>query len=211
MRNFRSRVLLSWIGAVTVAGGLGCSSTWAAVVEVQVVGTDGKPLTEAVVFLESPAAQAAAKPVVNVQVEQAKRQFTQRVSIVTVGSEVRFPNHDTVRHQVYSFSPIKTFELRLYAGTPSNPVLFDKPGIAVLGCNIHDSMVAWIVVVETPYFGMTNAQGTVRLEGVPAGNFHLRTWHPGLAPGAPVLDQALAVPAAGSKLSVKLPLVAASV
>ena len=72
-------------------------------------------------------------------------------------------------------------------------------------------MVAWIVVVETPYHGLTDAKGTVRLEGVPAGSFHLRTWHPGLAPGAAALDQRLQVPAAGSKMSVTLPLTAAQV
>ena len=203
--NLMLRIACGWLAA------LACSSALAASVEVQVVGSDGKPLPDAVVFLESPAAQAASKPVVGTEVKQAARRFTQRVSVVTVGSEVRFPNHDTVRHQVYSFSPAKTFELKLYAGTPSSPVLFDKPGIAVLGCNIHDAMVAWIVIVETPYHGLADAQGVVRLANVPVGTFHLRTWHPGLAPGAPALDQVLAVPAGGSKLSVKLPLMAAQV
>lgn len=206
MRNFLRRVCLPWIGVL--AGSL-CGGAWAATVEVRVVGSDGKALADAVVFLESPAAKAASRPVANVQVEQAKRQFTQRVSVVTVGSEVYFPNHDTVRHQVYSFSPVKTFELKLYAGTPSKPVLFDQPGIAVLGCNIHDNMVAWVVVVETPHFGSADANGTVRLEAVPAGDYQLRTWHSALAPGALALAQRLTVPAAGSKLTVTLPLSAA--
>ncbi len=192
---------------LTLLASLGAA---AGTVEVQVLGSDGLPLPEAVVFLESPAAKAAAKPASGAEVEQARRRFTQRVTVVPVGSEVRFPNHDTVRHQVYSFSPVKTFELKLYAGTPSNPVLFDKVGIAVLGCNIHDSMVAWVVVVETPWYGLADTQGTAKLDGVPAGSYRLRTWHPGLPPGAPALDQVLTVPASGAKLSVKLPLTAAA-
>ena len=136
MRSYSTarRIACGWLTT------LACSGVLAATVEVQVVGSDGKPLPDAVVFLESPTAQAASKPVSGVEIEQVARKFTQRVSVVTVGSEVRFPNRDTVRHQVYSFSPVKTFELKLYAGTPSNPVLFDRPGIAVLAAT---STTAW--------------------------------------------------------------------
>ena len=178
----------------------------AAVVDVHVLGSDGKALPEAVVFLESREAKAAARPVSGVEVEQAERRFTQRVTVVTAGSELRFPNRDKVRHHVYSFSPTKTFELKLYSGTPSNPVLFDRPGIAVLGCNIHDRMVAWVVVVETPYYGQSDVHGTVRLDNVPPGSYRLRTWHPGLPPGAAASDEVLVLTAAGATLSVRLPL-----
>jgi hypothetical protein len=98
---------------------------------------------------------------------------------------------------VYSFSPAKKFEIKLYVGTPAAPVVFDKPGIAVLGCNIHDTMAAWVVVVETPHFGLTGADGRVSLAAVPAGSYRLRTWHPSLPAGAPVPDQPLQVAAAG--------------
>jgi len=94
---------------------------------------------------------------------------------------------------VYSFSPAKTFDLKLYAGVPANPVIFDKPGIAVLGCNIHDNMVGWVLVVETPYFGRANAEGKLVLDGVPPGRYRLRVWHPGLPVGAPASDQPLPV------------------
>ena len=182
----------------------------AAVVDVRAVGSDGKPLAESVVFLESRDAKAAAKPSNGVEVEQAERRFTRRVTVVTVGSEVRFPNRDKVRHHVYSFSPIKPFELKLYSGTPSNPVLFDKPGVAVLGCNIHDTMVAWILVVETPHHAIADAHGAVRIDNVPPGTYRLRTWHPGLPPGAPAADEAITVTANGASVSVKLPLVAST-
>ena len=182
----------------------------AAVVEVRAAGSDGKPLAEAVIFLDSREAKAAARPVTGAEVEQAQRRFTHRVTVVTVGSEVHFPNRDVVRHHVYSFSPIKPFELKLYSGTPSNPVLFDKPGVAVLGCNIHDNMVAWVLVLETPHFAVTDGRGAVRIDNVPPGNYRLRTWHPGLPPGAPAADEALTVGATGATAAVKLPLVGAA-
>ena len=178
----------------------------AAVVDVHVLGSDGKVLPEAVVFLESREAKTSARPVSGVEVEQVERRFTRRVTVVTAGSELRFPNRDKVRHHVYSFSPTKTFELKLYSGTPSNPVLFDKPGIAVLGCNIHDRMVAWVVVVETPYYAQSDAHGALRLDNVPPGSYRLRSWHPGLPPGAAATDEALVLTAAGATLSLKLPL-----
>jgi plastocyanin len=189
--------------------GLAAAGATAAEVTVNVLSSDGRPLADAVVFLESTAARAAVRPAHGIEIEQAERRFTQRVTVVPVGSEVRFPNRDTVRHHVYSFSPAKTFELKLYTGTPANPVLFDRPGIAVLGCNIHDAMIAWVVVVETPYHGLSAAAGQVRMANVPPGSYRLRTWHPALPPGAPALDQALVVPAAGTALTVQLPLAAA--
>jgi hypothetical protein len=117
-----------------------------------------------------------------VEIAQADKQFTPAVTVVTVGSAVSFPNRDTVRHHVYSFSPAKTFELKLYIGTPANPVVFDKPGIAVLGCNIHDTMAAWVVVVDTPHHGLTAASGRVRLADVPPGSLPAAQLAPGLPP-----------------------------
>jgi plastocyanin len=114
-------------------------SAQAASVDVEVQGQDGKPLADAVVFLES-RRRAAAVPVPGHRDRAGRQAFTQRVTVVPVGSAVAFPNRDKVRHHVYSFSPAKTFDLKLYIGTPANPVVFDKAGIAVLGCNIHDTM-----------------------------------------------------------------------
>lgn len=113
--------------------------------------------------------------------------------IVTTGTAVTFPNRDMVRHHVYSFSPTKKFELKLFAGTPANPVVFDKSGIAVLGCNIHDNMAAWVVVVDTPFYARTDSLGLAGLADVPAGSYRLRVWHSRLPVGAPAADQALTV------------------
>jgi len=97
---------------------------------------------------------------------------------------VRFPNGDDVRHHVYSFSPAKKFELRLYHGMTAEPVLFDKPGTVVLGCNIHDSMVAYIYVVESDYFAVANAQGNISLTA-PAGKYQLQIYHPQMSGNFP--------------------------
>ena len=176
----------------------------AATVQVQVTGGDGKPLADAVVFLESREARLAVRPANGIEMAQANRQFDPRVLVVPVGSSVEFPNRDTVRHHVYSFSPAKTFELKLYTGTPATPVVFDKTGVAVLGCNIHDNMAAWVVVVDTPYYGRTAASGAVALANVPPGSYRLRVWHPGLPVGAPAADQALAVGAADTVATLRL-------
>lgn len=200
----QSAALAGCVLALSTPGAL------AATVQVQALGSAGQPLAGVVVFLESAGAKAAARPLPNVEVAQVERRFVPGVTVVTPGTAVRFPNRDTVRHHVYSFSPAKTFELKLYAGTPANPVFFDKPGIAVLGCNIHDTMVAWVLVVETPHHAVADAQGLLRLEGVPPGSYRLRSWHPALPPGTPPGDEALLVPAAGASLSVRLPPMAGS-
>ena len=183
---------------------LATSAARAGTVQVQVHDSAGKPLADAVVFLESREARLAARPARGVTIAQVNKQFHPIVSVVPLGTAVEFPNRDTVRHHVYSFSQIKPFELKLYAGTPANPVVFDRAGIAVLGCNIHDHMTAWIVVVETPYFARTLAGGGATLDGVPVGNYRLRTWHAGLPVGAPASDEPITVTAGSTTATVSL-------
>jgi plastocyanin len=153
----------------------------AATVNVVVTDPAAKPVADAVVMLEPASGHLPVKPMSGVRIAQVQRQFSPQVTVVTVGTPVDFPNFDTVRHHVYSFSPIKPFELKLYAGTPHAPVVFDKPGIAVLGCNIHDKMAAWVVVVDTPLHTRSAATGKAQIEGVPPGSYRLRVWHPGFA------------------------------
>lgn len=191
-------LFLSLIGALTLP------LAHAATVSVQLQDAGGKPLPEGVVFLESREAKLLSKPLAGVEMAQVARQFTPRVLVVPAGTAVHFPNRDTVRHHVYSFSPTKKFELKLYTGTAASSVVFDQPGIAVLGCNIHDNMSAWVVVVETPYFAQSDSKGAVTLRDVPAGNYRLRVWHPGLAVGAPAAEQALAVGSTDVSLNFRL-------
>ena len=177
---------------------------WAAALRVQVLDDKGKPVPDAVVFLESPEAAKAVKPLSGVEMAQKDKSFVPDTLVVTRGTAVQFPNRDTVRHHVYSFSPTKRFELKLYIGTPANPVVFDQAGVAVLGCNIHDEMIGWIVVVDTPHHGSTGANGQLRLNDVPEGNYRLRVWHSHMAVGAPALDVPQRVGANGASASVTL-------
>jgi len=189
------------VGLLAVAAAFAAT---AATVTIHVTDADGKPLPDAAALLEPVGSKAVVKPLADVQISQARRQFMPRVTIVTTGTPVTFPNFDTVRHHVYSFSPAKTFELKLYAGVPNTPVVFDKPGIAVLGCNIHDNMAAWVVVADTPWFARSADDGHARIDNVPAGSYRLRVWHPGLGANVEPVASALAIGAADVAQSVKL-------
>ncbi|PTT77963.1 methylamine utilization protein [Pelomonas sp. HMWF004] len=146
-------------------------------VTVQLRGPDGKPLANAAVAVElkgRPAKTTTAKA----EMGQRDRQFAPQVLIVQTGTAVNFPNFDTVRHHVYSFSPTKVLDIKLYSGTPAEPVVFDKPGIAALGCNIHDRMAAHIVVVDTATFARTDDKGQASFD-LPAGEHAVKAWHAG--------------------------------
>lgn len=182
------RPLLSVLALAFTPLGVG-----AAPLAVQVSDAAGRPLADAVVLLEPLGAKAPVKPMSGVQIAQEKRQFTPRVTLVTVGTAVNFPNFDTVRHHVYSFSKAKTFEIKLYAGVPAKPEVFDKPGIAVLGCNIHDRMAAWVVVADTPWHAMSGADGLARIAEAPAGAYQLSVWHPALAANSAPVTRRLQV------------------
>src|ERR1700722_4621556 len=144
----------------------------------------GKLIADAVVGAtpSDPKVAQRAKPPPDA-VDQVDKQFVPYVKAVFMGSKVRFPNSDHIRHQVYSFSPAKKFELPLYAGTDAPPVVFDKPGVVVLGCNIHDWMVGYIYVSETPFFAKTEGAGTAAIEDMPAGEYTVRVWHPSMEGG----------------------------
>src|SRR5258707_13818654 len=125
----------------------------AAELKVTVKDHKGKGVADAVVLAVpvDPRNAQRARPQPDA-VDQVDKEFVPFVKPIFVGSTVRFPNSDNIRHQVYSFSPVKKFELPLYAGTNAPPVVFDKPGVVVLGCNIHDWMIGYIYVSETPFF-----------------------------------------------------------
>lgn len=149
----------------------------AATLSVTVNDASGAAVPEAVVFMMPASGRAPAAPPRPAVVEQINREFVPFVVPVQVGAAVSFPNRDTIRHHVYSFSPAKVFDLKLYTGVPASPVVFDKPGPVVLGCNIHDWMVGFVYAVETPWFGRTAANGGTAIE-LPAGDYELRVWHP---------------------------------
>jgi plastocyanin len=147
----------------------------AADLRVSVVDGSSQPVANAVVY---------ATPVIpppheshQASIDQVHRQFVPQVNVVQAGTAISFPNSDNIRHSVYSFSPARPFTLKLYAGTPARPVIFDRPGVVVMGCNIHDTMVAWVLVVDTPYYARTGADGTAVITELPAGDYRLRAWN----------------------------------
>jgi plastocyanin len=186
--------------------GLWLAATLASAAELRVTVRDasGQPLPEAVVMLESPQAARAVKPLTGVEMVQRDKTFIPQVLVVTRGTAVSFPNRDTVRHHVYSLSPAKPFEIKLYAGTPANPVVFDRAGVVVLGCNIHDEMVAWIVVADTPYFGVTGPTGVARLTSIPPGKYSMVVWHPDLPVGSSGVRQSVTLRSDAGSLDVTL-------
>jgi plastocyanin len=165
---------------------------------VYVRGPGNQPIRDAIVTVHlvgrpTPSAQGAGA----YTVDQKDIQFHPFVLMVPVGAEVSFPNLDSVRHHVYSFSPAKKFELKLYAKEQSRSVRFDKPGIVALGCNIHDQMSAFVAVVDTAYAVRTDATGNAVFNVPAGGQVKIDVWHPYLrAPGNQVSMQA---PASGAQ------------
>jgi hypothetical protein len=156
----------------------------------------GAPVANAVVTVVAPHSGPIRFPW-PYRMAQQNMQFDPFVLIVPVGADVAFPNLDTVRHHVYSFSAAKTFELKLFGHDETRVVHFDKAGVVDLGCNIHDSMIAYIDVVDTPYAAQTNAAGEAIVRGVPAGARVVRVWHPYLRAPGNAIALSLEVPGDG--------------
>jgi plastocyanin len=147
-------------------------------VAVEALQRNGKPLAGAVVLLEAESPTLAPAAPVNAVMDQVDLAFAPDLLVLPVRSTVQFPNSDAVSHQVYSFSAARSFQLPLYRGKPYPPVRFEKPGIVTLGCNIHDNMIAYIVVTDAPFFGRTDGRGSWIAGDLPAGRYRLRIWHP---------------------------------
>jgi plastocyanin len=149
-----------------------------------VADEQGRPIEDAVVVAMPVDGNVRLAPRSRVEmVDQIDKEFRPRVKAIAVGTSVNFPNHDNVRHHVYSFSTAKRFELPLYAGIPAQQVVFDKPGVVVLGCNIHDWMIGYIYVSASPYFATTEKDGKAVLADLPLRAYVVRVWHPQLETG----------------------------
>lgn len=157
----------------------------AASIEFRVTDASGAPLQDVAVYA-TPRQSLPPRPRREAVIEQVRRQFAPLVSVIQAGTAVNFPNRDDVRHHVYSFSPAKTFEIKLYVGTPAKPVVFDKPGEVVLGCNIHDQMRGFVFVVDTPFVAKTDAAGIAVVDDLPAGEFDIGIWHYAQSAAAPL-------------------------
>jgi plastocyanin len=149
----------------------------AAELAVTVRTSAGAPLDDVAVVLD-PTSGTPPQSQRRATIEQRDREFVPYLTIVQKGTAIDFPNRDPFKHHVYSFSPAKIFEIKLYAGKPASPVVVDKAGEIALGCNIHDWMEGHVLVVDTPWFAKTDSTGTARIDRVPAGSYRLRLWHP---------------------------------
>ena len=188
MRGFLALLLLLTAPSVAAAG------------QVMVTVKDGlgQPVANAVVTFRPAAGHPVlARPAGAHVVSQAEVRFDPFVIVVPVGTEVEFPNKDKVRHHVYSFSPAKRFELKLYGRDETRRVTFDQPGVVSLGCNIHDQMMGFVFVSDTPYVAKTGANGEVVIDGLPAGSGTLTVWHPFQRSRYNEVSETLAAPAQG--------------
>lgn len=147
-----------------------------AAVTGRVLDARGKGVPDAVVFVQAPSGEGPAMGHA-AKMDQVNKTFVPGLLPVVVGTRVSFPNRDQIHHHVYSFSRTKSFELPLYKGTDAPPVLFDKPGIVRVACNIHDWMSAIILVLPTTHFAVTDAHGAFTLPDLPAGSYELAAWH----------------------------------
>jgi plastocyanin len=173
------RAALATLAAVVLALAA-TAHACAADLKVKVLGSKGQPVSDAVIMVrpEGTGNSGAIHFPWPMVVEQKDMQFRPFVLIVPVGAEVAFPNRDPFQHHVYSFSPAKTFELKLYGHDETRRVRFERAGVVSLGCNIHDDMSAFIRVVDTPYAAKTDALGEAVVHDLPSGPGQLAVWHP---------------------------------
>jgi plastocyanin len=190
--------MLKWLAVVVF--GVALAPALAGELMVALTTAAGQPIRDAVVMFrpdagipaDAPRLPSAARTI------QTDVRFDPMVLLVPVGAEVAFPNKDKVRHHVYSFSPAKRFELKLYGRDESRSVTFDKAGVVALGCNIHDQMIGFVVVSDTPYAAKVGPDGTVKIQGLPAGGGMLTVWQPFLRAKDNKTAQPVTVPVQGA-------------
>jgi len=185
-------------------------SARAATVDVTVTDAKGKPAPNAVVSLDPGTGGAMDNSQLPAQatIDQRQETFIPLVTIIRQGGKVVFTNHDTTMHQVYSFSPIKQFAFEIDENQRSEPVIFDKPGVASIGCNIHDQMITYVFVAGAPWAALTDANGRIHVLDVPLGTYEAAVWHPQLLPGRTIPTTTLTV-SRDTRVTMTVPLLAA--
>ncbi len=160
---------------------LTCFASQAQNINIQINDIENKALENIVVYLEPENKALLTKEQLSVRpiatMDQVNRQFSPHILVVNKATKISFPNSDKIKHHVYSFSPAKTFEIKLYSDDKSAPLLFEQTGNVTLGCNIHDWMLGYVYVVDTPWFGTTDEQGNIKFD-IPDGKYTLKIWHP---------------------------------
>jgi len=163
--------------AAALASAMFAGPALAASLSVHVSDQSGAPVQDAVVYAIPVDGRLPKREPVGAEIAQQNKMFTPLVSVIQTGASVKLPNLDDIAHEVYSLSAPKHFELKLYRGVPAHPVLFDKPGLVVLGCNIHDMMVAYLYIVDTPYYAKTDSSGNATLTDLPSTLYRVTVLH----------------------------------
>jgi plastocyanin len=162
----------------------------AGTLDIEVLDPDGQPVPDVAAYVTYATPGASGDPGTAVM-DQVDTRFVPHILVVQQGTAVEFPNSDVIAHHVYSFSKPNNFVLPLYKGDAHDPVTFEHDGIVTLGCNIHDHMLAYIVVVDTPTFGVTNEMGQSHVEVRDSwGQATVHIWSPRIRDK--VLSQAVA-------------------
>jgi plastocyanin len=173
---------MRWL-VFSVGALLSASTTYATVGSFDVVGTvhaGGRPKADAVVWLEPADGQATPPaPKKKVVLDQRTSTFFPHVLAVQVGTTVDLPNNDRVFHNVFSFHDGKKFDLGLYPVGTVKRVTFDHRGLSRIFCNIHPNMAAYVMAVESPYFGVSDSQGRFTIASVPPGAYTYHAWRAG--------------------------------
>lgn len=166
-----------FIAALLALQWLSAACALAASLTLTLTDQNNAPVEDAVIYISNIDGKHPAATPQNAIVDQVNEMFVPHVRAITLGSRVSFPNSDHTRHMVYSFSGAKNFELPLYTGVPPSPVQFDKTGLVTLGCNIHDHMLGYILVLDTPWFAEVHT-GKATISNLPAGKLAVEIWHP---------------------------------
>lgn len=183
-----------WVTGL-LACGLGLPLS-AADVRLRMLDAQGLPLADGVLAATPLDQPALATPAATATMAQRGQRFDPHLLVIRRGDSVDFPNLDQTRHHVYSFSAARRFELKLYLGPPAAPVRFPEAGIVTLGCNIHDWMLGYVVVVDTPHHTRSGADGMLALD-LPEGRWRLWAWHPRMAEDQHALDEEIVLQAGG--------------
>ena len=191
---FKALFSATFLSALTLFSAFSAFQTQATTISV--LKDNGEPAEGVVVVVEN--ASTSGKAGTSGEMGQRDRQFDPNILVVQKGATVTFPNYDNIKHHIYSFSSVKTFEQELYKGTESTPVVFEKTGIVELGCNVHDWMLGYIYIVDTPFYGTTNDNGEVQLAGLSDGEYQVSVWHPRIDNAENGQSQTLSLTASGN-------------
>ncbi|WP_247870124.1 methylamine utilization protein [Methylophaga sp. SB9B] len=158
------------------------SPVQASAVTLNIIDQHQQPVANAVIEILN-SAEIKGSPTNIAVIDQINKAFVPEQIIIQQGQAVDFPNSDNIRHHVYSFSEAKTFELKLYADKPEKEIVFEQPGVVVVGCNIHDSMIGYIYVAEHQFFTSSDL-GVAHIAASAESSPQISIWHPYAANGA---------------------------